>query len=95
MPRAFLKTAEWRAIRQRVLATNPLCVTCQRVGRVRPAKHVDHIVDSHGDPLLERDLTNLRGLCASCHSRKTRGVDYSYDLGPDGLPVDPNHPANR
>ena len=60
-------STRWRRIRAIVLADNPLCVKCERLGRVVPATDVDHIDgDSHNN---ERD--NLQALCRSCHTRKT------------------------
>ena len=39
-------------------------------GKVRAAKHVDHIVDI-ADGGAMYDLDNLQPLCIPCHSRKT------------------------
>jgi 5-methylcytosine-specific restriction enzyme A len=54
----------WPAIRKRVLAERPRCESCGAL-----ATDVDHIV-----PLAEggtHERSNLRGLCRSCHRRRT------------------------
>lgn len=59
----------WQQLRRLVLSRQPLCVECERAGRVVTATEVDHIV-----PLAAggTDATeNLQPLCHSCHSRKT------------------------
>lgn len=59
----------WRKLRRMVLAENPLCVECQRIGRVTAAQEVDHIVPKHlGGP---DDWDNLQPLCRACHRAKT------------------------
>lgn len=58
-------TKRWQQTRQRVLFEQPLC-TCGQI-----AEHVDHIqpLEEGGDPWARH---NLQGLCAPCHSQKTR-----------------------
>lgn len=60
----------WQKIRRAYLARFPLCVQCEREGRVTAATEVDHI-----RPLAlggTNDTHNLQPLCKSCHSKKTR-----------------------
>lgn len=91
-------TTRWKRIRKLKLTTDPVCETCAR----RPANQVDHItaIRAGGDPW---DWDNLRSMCQSCHSAKTRHVDM---LGRDrvpikgadpttGRPIDPEHPFNQ
>ena len=59
------------ASRLMVLRRDPLCVTCRAAGYVpvNAATQADHI-----KPVAEggtNELSNLQGLCRSCHSRKT------------------------
>lgn len=59
---------------------------------------VDHIVPHRGDPALFWDGTNLQTLCPDHHDvvkqrEEVRG--FSNARGPDGWPLDPQHPANR
>lgn len=59
------------AIRAAVLRANPLCIHCQRAGRVTLADEVDHII-----PLAKGgtdEFKNLQGLCRDCHARKSAG----------------------
>jgi 5-methylcytosine-specific restriction protein A len=64
--------ADWRRVREVVLADEPLCRLCHEAGRVTPATEVDHIVPFRGvsDP-LRLALTNLRPLCHPCHATRT------------------------
>lgn len=64
--------AEWRRMRLYILARDPRC----RMGCGRPSVEVDHITPRSRGGL---DLpSNLRGLCKSCHSRKTAGDDGGF-----------------
>lgn len=54
-----------------MLDSNPFCVECQRGDVLRPATDVDHVRPHRGDEQLFWDVTNLAGLCARCHTRKT------------------------
>lgn len=65
------KTAErgysgpWLRLRQVILSRDPICRMCQR----EPSAHVDHIKPkADGGEDIE---SNLQGLCARCHSKKT------------------------
>jgi len=55
----------------RYLAEHPLCVECEKEGKVVPATNVDHIVPHRGDPVLFWAEGNWQGLCATHHSIKT------------------------
>jgi 5-methylcytosine-specific restriction protein A len=55
----------WRTkISKRFLALYPDCVVCGR-----PATQTDHIISIRDGGTHE--LSNLRGVCAGCHSRRT------------------------
>ena len=57
-------------MRDRLFTSNPLCVECERLGRVRLATQRDHIVS------LEEggadDDGNTQGLCQDCHDIKSK-----------------------
>jgi 5-methylcytosine-specific restriction protein A len=68
---------------------------CLQRGLTVPATVADHITPHRGDwnAFL---LGPLQSLCKSCHNSTKRTVElrgYSPEIGPDGWPVDPNHPA--
>lgn len=94
-------TPEWKALRLRKLAERPLCEGCERVGRVTLANTVDHVVSvASGGPAFPT-LDGLASLCARCHNTKTNAADRPdraagaglyRGCGPDGLPLDPDHP---
>jgi len=58
----------WRRIREQVLQEEPWCRLCTAAGRRTPSAHVDHILPK---PEGTDERSNLRGLCHSCHSRRT------------------------
>lgn len=59
---------KWQQARLGFLAKHPLCVYCQREGRVTEATVVDHKVPHRGNMKLFWDQGNWAPLCASCHS---------------------------
>ena len=60
----------WLITREAVLTRNPICADCGE----RLAEHVDHVIPlAQGGP--EFALTNLQGLCPSCHALKTARED--------------------
>jgi 5-methylcytosine-specific restriction enzyme A len=74
-------TSRWREARARFLARHPLCVTCEREGRVEAASAVDHRIPHRGDMRLFWDASNWDALCATHHSRKTAGETIHADAG--------------
>lgn len=59
-----------QAMRAALFASNPLCVECERQGRITLATQRDHKV-----PLAEGgadDATNEQGLCEACHEAKSQ-----------------------
>ena len=105
MPVRTYDTQRWRDLRKAFLQRNPLCVDCQKIGRVKAATHVDHVKSAAEHPELAWTWSNLQGLCHSHHSAKTAQVDRAfgrqkgarYVKGCDlsGWPVDPGHLWNR
>lgn len=65
----FYKTPQWQKLRASILSRNPLCEECARLGRIQPARVVDHIVPFRDRPDLGLERSNLRPLCAACHNR--------------------------
>jgi 5-methylcytosine-specific restriction enzyme A len=90
--------SRWRKLARRQLQAHPLCATCLEHGVVVPAQIADHIVPHHGDPQLFWDPANLQSLCKDHHDSSKQQVEhkgYVNDIGVDGWPCDPAHPANR
>jgi len=80
---------KWQTLRRQFLLTHPLCVECQRAGRLTPAEVVDHIVPHRGDPVKMWSEANWQSLCKPCHDRKTGAQDsrpvYDYqNMGKSG-----------
>lgn len=59
----------WRALRDRYIRQNPLCVMCKPL--LRPGRIVDHVIPVHVAPNRRLDETNLQTLCDSHHTYKT------------------------
>jgi 5-methylcytosine-specific restriction enzyme A len=100
--RDWYSLQRWRKRAKHQLRVEPLCQICLQQGHVSPATVADHIEPHNGDwnSFL---LGALQSLCRDCHARKwaadAKGgkpeIGYSRDIGVDGWPIDPRHPANR
>lgn len=66
--------SDWQRVSRYVRQTNPLCVECQKHGRVRAATEVHHIVPIVRAPHLRLELSNLVSVCRSCHEELERGA---------------------
>ena len=66
---------KWQQARAGFLSKHPLCVRCEKGGRVRPATDVDHIVPHRGEMTLFWDSSNWQPLCKTHHSIKTATED--------------------
>ena len=87
----------WRKVRAGFLRAHPLCARCERAGRVVEATVVDHIEPHRGDRRKFWDPANWQSLCAPCHDGAKQAEErrgYSKEIGANGWPVDPRHPAN-
>ena len=75
-------------IRERHRQEHPLCVWCQKQGRVRAWTQLDHIVPMDAGGADDDD--NRQGLCDECHELKT-AQDMGYIvrpvIGKDGWPL--------
>jgi 5-methylcytosine-specific restriction endonuclease McrA len=94
---SLYNTRRWQRRARLQLTEFPLCSMCLARKTVTPATVADHITPHHGDhPLFY--FGELQSLCQHCHSsRKKRQETHGYqrDVGLDGWPTDPNHPANK
>ena len=61
-------TARWRRERKAFIQWHPLCVECQRNGKVTAAQVVDHIIPHPVHDFW--DKKNWQPLCKSCNNRK-------------------------
>lgn len=75
----------WQQASAGWLRAHPLCVHCEREGRVVAATEVDHIVPHKGDMDIFWDAYGERhpgagwmSLCKSCHSTKTATEDGGF-----------------
>jgi hypothetical protein len=95
--RRMYKSARWQNIRKQQLAKHPLCNRHLRQGRIVKATTVHHVEPHRGD---EAKFFGgpFESLCDSCHNsdaqqQEVRG--YSTEVGPDGWPLDSNHPVHK
>jgi 5-methylcytosine-specific restriction protein A len=75
----FYDSTAWRKCRKAYLGAHPLCVDCERKGKLTPATEVHHVTPRKQDDELAFAWANFEGLCKSCHSRKTRRENASTD----------------
>ena len=85
----------WHRARKLQLQREPLCERCLAAGKIEPATAVHHRVAVAERPDLSFDPANWESICEPCHARIERAADrgYSTEIGPDGIPLDPRHPA--
>ena len=90
-------TRRWQRRAKLQIREFPLCSMCLVRNVVTPATVADHITPHHGDHQLFY-FGELQSLCQHCHSSRKKQLEtygYQRDVGIDGWPIDPNHPANR
>lgn len=71
---------KWQKARERYLLDNPLCVYCDRLGRVTAASVVDHVIAHRGDMTLFWDQSNWQPLCKPCHDSVKQAEEASEIL---------------
>jgi 5-methylcytosine-specific restriction enzyme A len=88
----------WQVARADFLKRNPLCIYCEREGRIKLADVVDHRIPHQGDPGLFWDVDNWQPICSHHHNTvkaaeegraKPKGGDAS------GMPTSPLHHWNQ
>lgn len=97
MAHPLYRTARWQALRRDRLSREPLCTRCMAKGKVVPATVVHHRRPHKGNEELFFDPRNLESVCKDCHDgiiQQFERVGFSKEIGVDGWPVDPAHPAN-
>ncbi|MFG1452780.1 HNH endonuclease signature motif containing protein [Xanthobacter sp. V2C-8] len=90
--------SRWDKARKSYLSSHPLCVMCEREGRVTAATVVDHIKPHRGDQVLFWDAGNWQPLCKPHHDgakQREEARGHASGCGLDGRPMDPGHPWNR
>ena len=98
--REWYTTYRWKRRSKAQLFEHPLCVFCAAKGLVTIATVADHVVPHRGNWNLFR-LGDLQSLCKHCHDSVKKYDEqpaairrgYRSDIGPDGWPLDPKHPA--
>lgn len=89
---------KWQQARKAFLRSHPLCVYCERDGRLTAASVVDHIEPHRGDMVKFWDSGNWQSLCHHCHDSVKQRLERSgIAVGCDmhGVPTDAGHHWNR
>lgn len=60
----------WRKLRAQILEDQPLCIDCEKEGRIKPAVELHHIQGINTAPHLRLERTNLAPLCERCHDAR-------------------------
>lgn len=72
--RQWYGTQRWRRLAKRHLAEHPVCVMCEREGRVVPATVCDHAVPHRGDAALFWGGP-FQSLCAHHHNADKQAAE--------------------
>lgn len=80
-------TNDWVKASKAYRLANPLCVRCERDGKLTPAAVTDHVTPHKGDRDLFWDRSNWQSLCKRCHDSKTAREDGPAQSMPEWLPM--------
>jgi 5-methylcytosine-specific restriction endonuclease McrA len=69
----------WQRARLHFLREHPLCVMCERDGRVKAANVVDHIIPHRGDQRLFWDAANWQPLCKPHHASEKQRQELAAE----------------
>ena len=90
-------TEKWRRRSLHQRRIEPLCRMCKQRGINTPGTLADHVIPHRGD-VNAFWLGELQTLCDACHfgiKQQSERLGFRPDVGVDGWPTDPKHPANR
>ncbi len=71
----------WEKARLTFLARAPLCIGCEAVGRIEPARIVDHVVPHDGDSERFWDTSMWQGCCKWHHDVVKQRLEDRYARG--------------
>ena len=76
-------TYKWRyKLRPQHLKAHPLCVFCEKIGKLTIASVVDHIRPHRENEELFFDRHNLQSLCKTCHDATKQRMEKSGIVRP-------------
>lgn len=78
--------ARWVKAREIYLAKNPLCVYCERAGRIRAATCIDHIEAHRGDMVKFWNVENWAASCKQCNDIKAARHEGGFGHKPKPIP---------
>lgn len=92
----WYSSKRWQLRRLQQLQHDPLCAMCLKDNQVTAATVADHVVPHRGDPTLfwQGELQSLCSHHHNSHKQQLETKGYTNEIGLDGWPTHPNHPAN-
>ena len=78
--RALRSTHRYKRFRKCFMDAHPLCAECERRGKLKRSKELDHIVPLKEAPDRLMDEANVQALCLSCHHAKTANENRRMTL---------------
>lgn len=101
--RKLYSSKQWRILREQALFRDMFrcqhkgCGVILKRGVSHPHSAVVHHIKPHkGDLDLFFNLDNLQSVCWEHHSGIIQSIEnrgFDVTIGPDGWPIDPNHPG--
>lgn len=93
---SWYKTARWRRLRAKQLATHPYCQCPHHEGQFVPATVVDHRTPHRGNAKLFWDPANLQSMTKDCHDRwkqsqERNGSGFLSGCDTKGWPLSTEH----
>lgn len=65
----FYASSQWKKLRLRKLAEQPLCEVCLRNGNITAATIVHHKTEIKNDWTKRLDYASLESICQTCHNK--------------------------
>ena len=95
--RHLYNTARWLRTRTYQLKQHPLCQRCLRKGHVTQATVCHHLDPRQKDNPATFYLGPFESRCTECHNsldQQEEKLGFTTEIGSDGWPSHPGHPAN-
>lgn len=78
------KTYRWQQKRKAQLRIQPLCVYCQKQGKVKTATVADHVIPHKGNEIAFWN-NELQSLCKHCHDSIKQREEHGLVMNVTGI----------